>query len=221
MPALISEDQLVPRSTLRHRPIGSAVKREEPPRVPRASRTQTQKPKAHTTAPVPVPVGKSAPSFSSSWRQRLLMLGIGIGMILAVLLVMAGQLLIGWIGTTLDDLHYGRPRTYQVDAVVGHNDSVAHPSHFIALNLRGQVEVIEFPGGDASHAKVYLGPHLYGANADLVPVMVQFVDSHHDHLPEMVVQVQGGAGHLFERTRSVSCAVCGPIRADEKRGYQL
>ena len=123
--------------------------------------------------------------------QRLLLIGVGIGMIFAVLLTLVGQLLIGWIGTTLDDLHYGRPRTYQVDAVVGHNDSATHPSHFIALNLAGQVEVIGFPAGDAARAKIYLGPHLYGANADFVPVTVQFVDIYHDHLPEMVVQVQG------------------------------
>ena len=31
---------LIPRSTLRHRPIGSDVKLTEPPRAPRASRTQ-------------------------------------------------------------------------------------------------------------------------------------------------------------------------------------
>ena len=91
----------------------------------------------------------------------------------------------------MDDLHYGRPRTYQVDAVVGQNDSVARPSHFIALNIKGQIEVIEFPGGDATHAKIYLGPHLYGSSADLVPVTLQFVDSRHDHQPDMVVQVQG------------------------------
>src|SRR2546425_1583080 len=43
--------------------------------------------------------------------------------------------------------HYGRPRTFQTDAVVGHNDSAASPSHFIAINLNRHVEVIECPGG--------------------------------------------------------------------------
>lgn len=32
------------------------------------------------------------------------------------------------------DATYGFPRTYQTDAVVGHNDSADHPSHFIFLN---------------------------------------------------------------------------------------
>lgn len=186
MPALASEDQLIPRSTLRHRPIGS-LKLTEPPRVPRASRTQTQLPKANTTTPMNVPVGKVR---SSPW-QRLLLVGIGMGMIVAVLLVVVGQLLVGWIGMGLDGLHYGYPRTFQMDAIVSHNDSPAHPSHFIALNLEGQIEVIELPGGDASHAKIYLGPHLYGANASLVPVTLRFVDSRHDGHPDMIVAFQG------------------------------
>ena len=188
MPALTSEDQLIPRSTLRHRPIGLDVKLTEPPRIPRASRTQTQLPKAITTTPVLV--GKSVKAQSSSWQQRLLLIGVGTGMILAILLVFVGQLLVGWVATGLDDLHYGRPRTYQVDAVVGQNDSPAHASHFIALNLNGQIEVIDFPGGDATYAKVYLGPHLYEANASLVPVTLQFVDRRHDHHPDMIVLIQ-------------------------------
>ena len=189
MPALTSSGHLTTKSTLRHRPIGLDVKLAEPPRVPRASRTHTQKPSTRTTEPVAVPAQRSARRLPR--LQRLLLIGIGIGMILAVILTLAGQLLIGWVGTSMDDLRYGRPRTYQVDAVVGQGDSATHSSHFIALNLAGQVEVIDFPAGDASHAKVYLGPHLYGANASLVPVTLRFVDSRHDHQPDMIIVVQG------------------------------
>ncbi len=181
---------LAPKSTLRHRPIGSETKPQEPPRVRRASRTQTRKPTPATTAPGDIPTWKPARPLPARRRQRLLMIGIGMGMILAVALVLLGQLLIGWVGTTWDNFHYGRPRTYQTDAFVGHEaGNVA--SHFIALNLAGRIEVIELPGGDASHAKIYLGPHLYGPHADLVPVTLQFVDTRHDHHPEMVVLFQG------------------------------
>ncbi len=38
-----------------------------------------------------------------------------------------------WWQTQRDDWTYGRPRTYQADAVVGHDDSKASPSHFIAV----------------------------------------------------------------------------------------
>jgi hypothetical protein len=129
MPVLTSSDHLTTKSTLRHRPINPDAKLEEPPRVPRASRTQTQKPSTRTTEPVHVAAPRSMRTLP---RMQRLLVGVGIGMILAVLLTLVGQLLMGWIGTSLDDLHYGRPRTYQVDAVVGHNDSVVHPSHFIA-----------------------------------------------------------------------------------------
>ena len=70
--------------------------------------------------------------------------------------------LVPWWQVTRDDLVYGRPRTFQVDAVVGHGDSAAHPSHFLVLNLSRQIEVIEFPGGDSAHAKIYTGPTLIG-----------------------------------------------------------
>ncbi len=181
---------LAPKSTLRHRPIASDVKLSEPPRVPRASRTHTQKPTPAATAPGDIPTWKPARPLPARRRQRLLMIGIGIGMILAVVLVLLGQLLMGWVGTTWEDLHYGRPRTFQTDAFVGHEaGNVA--SHFIALNLAGRIEVIELPGGDASHAKIYLGPHLYGPHADLVPVTLQFVDTRHNHRPDMLVLFQG------------------------------
>ncbi len=190
MPVLTSSDHLTTKSTLRHRPISPGIKREELPLVPRASRTQTQKPSASRTAPVDVPVWKPGGKQQTPWRQRLLLVGMGFGMLLAVTLVVLGQFLVGWISTSWDDLQYGRPRTYQVDAVVGQGDSLAHPSHFLALNLAGQIEVIDFPAGDASHAKVYLGPHLYGSNASLVTVTLRFIDSRHDRQPDMVVLFQ-------------------------------
>jgi hypothetical protein len=190
MPTLTAtDDRLTPRSTLRHRPIASDTNREEPPRVRRASRTQTPQPNAKTTTPE-IPAWRPATRLRSHRRQRIPMVGIGIGMVTAVLVVFLGQLVIGWMGTTWNDLHYGYPRTSQVDAVVGQGDSAAHPSHFIALNLHGQIEIIELPAGDASHAKIYLGPHLYGPDADLMPVTLQFVDSRHTRQPDMVVLFQ-------------------------------
>jgi len=39
-----------------------------------------------------------------------------------------------------------RPRTFQVDAVVGHNDSAQIPAILIAINLNSRIEIIEFPG---------------------------------------------------------------------------
>jgi hypothetical protein len=191
MPVLTSSDRLTTKSTLRHRPIGPGAPLEEPPRIPRASRTQTQKPSMSITAPASIPVSIQREKLHTQWRHHWLLIGIGVGMVLAITFVFVGQLLVGWISTSWDDLQYGSPRTYQVDAIVGQEDNAAHPSHFIALNLAGQIEVIDFPAGDAAHAKVYLGPHLYGQSANLVPVTLRFIDSRHDHQPDMVVVFQG------------------------------
>ena len=91
---------------------------------------------------------------------------------------------------TQDDWHYGRPRTFQIDAVVGHNDSPSHPSHFIAMNLNRRVLIIELPGGDSSKAKIFNGPVLIGPGQDLAPVTLTFQDVNGDGLVDMIVNVQ-------------------------------
>ena len=102
---------------------------------------------------------------------------------------MAVSAIANWWQVTQDDWHYGRPRTYQVDVVVGHSDSAAHPSHFIAINLNRHVEIIEIPGGDATKAKIYAGPILIGQGQDLTPVTLTFKDVNGDGKLDMIVNV--------------------------------
>jgi hypothetical protein len=116
---------------------------------------------------------------------------LGIGMLAILALWTALSALVGWCATSLDDLNYGRPRTFQADAWVGHNEQGGIPSHFIALNLHGHIEIIEMPGGDAPHAHVYIGPQLDGPNSDLVPVTLRFVNVNGDSKPDMLVTFQG------------------------------
>lgn len=97
---------------------------------------------------------------------------------------------VSWWNTTWDDIPFERPRTFQTDAVVGHNDSSSNPSHFIVFNLYGRIEMIEVPGGDASKARIYIGPQLYGNNNDLIPVTLSFVDMSVKPLPDMIVHFQ-------------------------------
>jgi len=113
--------------------------------------------------------------------------------------------------TWQDDIHYGRPRTFQCDAVVGHADSPQNPSHFIALNLHGRIEIIELPGGDAAHARVYLGPQLYGTDADLVPVTLSFIDVNGDQQPDMIIHFQGTQVVFINDQGSFR-----PLRPDER-----
>ena len=106
----------------------------------------------------------------------------------------------GWFGINVgiqafqgwqDDMHYGRPRTYQTDAVVGHNhDSSVNPSHFIVLNLQGHITVIELAAGDPGKTHVYkTGIALLGSGQYITPTQVTFKDLDRDGKPDMIVSV--------------------------------
>ncbi len=95
--------------------------------------------------------------------------------------------MVPWAMKTADDLQYGYPRTTQEDHDVGH-EQAGMPSHFVAMNLQGQITVVELPGGNLKGAQVLVGPRLLGKGADLAPVRLAFVgDSQH---PDLVVVVQ-------------------------------
>ncbi len=126
---------------------------------------------------------------SPARRHHWLVL-VGLGMLAMIILFMAGSWVVSsWQAHQLDAT-YGYPRTYQTDAVVGHNDSPDHPSHFLFLNLHGHVVIIEMPGGDVSRTRVYSGPTLFGPNADQIPVTGSFEDRNGDGKPDMVVHIQ-------------------------------
>ena len=127
-----------------------------------------------------------------NWRQdkRFPVIAVVVGMLLMAALFLMVNSLGSWWQIHQDDATYGRPRTYQVDAVVGHNDSAANPSHFIFLNLNRHVEIIELPGGDTTHARIYTGPTLFGNGQDLTPVTGEFKDVNGDGKLDMIVHIQ-------------------------------
>ena len=137
-----------------------------------------------------MPRQKAAGSKGKFWWGAHPLLYLGVGMLAMLALWTVLSMAVSWGSTTWNDLHYGRPRTFQIDAVVGHNDSEANPSHFIAINLNSRIEIIEFPGGDALHARIYTGPQLYGPDDALVPVTLRFVDVNNDHKPDMLILFQ-------------------------------
>ena len=96
---------------------------------------------------------------------------------------------VGWAAITLDDIRYGRPRTYQTDAFVGHNVQTGKPSHFIVLNLHRHIEIIEIEGSDPAHTRIYNGPTLSGAQDDLTPATLRFVTPHSQKYPNMLLVI--------------------------------
>jgi hypothetical protein len=123
-------------------------------------------------------------------KRRLPLLGIFLGMVVAAVLAIGLSSLGSWWQTHQNDMQYGRPRTFQFDAVVGHNDSPGNPTHFIIINLNRHVEIIEFPGGDGTHAHIYPGPTLFGNGQDLTPVTAETRDVNGDGKPDLILRIQ-------------------------------
>lgn len=131
------------------------------------------------------------PAVSRGPRRLHWLFFTGVAMLVMVLGWIGLSALGSWWQTTQDDWRYGRPRTYQTDAVVGHHDSAVNPSHFIAMNLKRHIIIIEIPGGDVARSVVYNGPTLLGPGQDLTPVTLSFQDLNHDGQPDMLVNIQG------------------------------
>ncbi len=115
---------------------------------------------------------------------------LAIGMIFMIAAWLGGNTVISWWQTHQDDSTYGRPRTFQTDAVVGHGDSSTNPTHFIAVNLNRHIIIIELPGGDSSKAKIYSVTTLYGDGQDLTPVTLSFKDVNGNGLLDMEIHIQ-------------------------------
>ena len=160
------------------------------PKTPTLRSSPAAKPLSATPRLKPLAPKPNAKQQKNQKQQAHPLLYLGIGMLSMVVLWTILSGVIHWANVTLDDLRYGRPRTAQYDVVVGHSDSAANTSHFIVINLNRRIEVIEFPGGDPSHAHIYMGPQLYGPDDDLTPATLSFVDVNGDHKLDMIINVQ-------------------------------
>lgn len=95
-----------------------------------------------------------------------------------IIIVMVGG---WWLLTTVstwwtnwqDDLHYGNPRTFQVDQFVGQGDSLTFPDHFMAVNINGHVVVVQL---NLQHPEL---DHTYGITTTdpKTPVSLSFRQS--------------------------------------------
>jgi hypothetical protein len=167
----------IARSAVRYRPLGESVQ-EFVVLSPRASRGPSPKQPQRTG------------SLLHQWirhRAGHPLVLVGVGMLVTVLVVLVGQVVVPWGMKTADDVQYGYPRTTQEDHFVGHEQG-GTPSHFVAMNLQGQITVVELPGGNLKGAQLLVGPRLVGQGADLVPVRLGFVGEKKH--PDLVVTVQ-------------------------------
>jgi hypothetical protein len=89
-----------------------------------------------------------------------------------------------------DERVYGFPRTYQVDENVGHGTPKNPLSHFIFLNNKGEIEVIEISGDpDDLHPHLYVVTRVTGDMAASYPVTASFVDVNGDGKVDIEITV--------------------------------
>ncbi len=175
------------------RPASSAIRytTTNPPR------NSTARP--NTGAPLPVRSGNALMVYQTSKQPKpprrrghwLWWVGISAMVSLFLYSIVTGPLT-NWWNNHQNDVTYGFPRTYQADAVVGHNDDKAHPTHFLAVNLNGEIMVFEIPGLDPSHGQQYMVTRLVGADAASFPVTLTFKDLNGDGKLDMLVQIVNG-----------------------------
>ncbi len=127
--------------------------------VPQPNRRQDVAP----TRPQPTRAGQAAQTGARpnpldrvvSTRAVAMAVGIAIASLATYVLLSTA---VQWAQVKMDDLQYGRPRTVQMDAYVGQNETEGVPSHFIAMNLDRRVTIIEMQGGDPSKVNTIIGP---------------------------------------------------------------
>jgi hypothetical protein len=168
-----------------------------------------------TTGPVQARYGRNTvfesgppplPAQNVEQKRVHWLLYVGVGMIAALALWVTAATLLGWGTEKYNDIIYGNPRIYQTDDVVGHNDSRTHPSHFIALNLHGQVIIVELPGGDPTKSIDYIGPALIAVGDEKIPITLSFSDVNNDKKVDMIVHIQDKEVHFCNNgTKFTAC----------------
>ena len=153
-------------SIQRRRSSGNTTKTQSvyPTRQPGGAASSAVRPSRTVDVPRNQPAPKRKPAKKRFYPTLI------VGMIVAMALLIGLTSLISWWQGFQQDMTYGYPRTAHLDAVVGHNDSNEHRTHFVFINLHGHIQVYEIPGGDTSKMRIFNGPILDGSGQDLIPV---------------------------------------------------
>ncbi len=164
------------------------------PRMPTSSiRYDRQTDQGYQQRQLPAPRKATRRSRGFHW-----LFFVGLILVCAMLLLLISSFVANFWQRTSDSFHYGYPRAYQTDADVGHGDQKHPVSHFVAINDKGLIEVIELPG-DLSKAKpyVYVVAEISADHADEIPVTLTFTDVDGDGKIDMQVHVNATTYTLF------------------------
>jgi hypothetical protein len=105
-------------------------------------------------------------------------------------LAVVAQTALTWAQRRLDDWRYGFPRQVVLEAIVGHRDE-ATPTLIQAVNLYGQIVVVEFPGGNVTRTAVLAGPQLVGHDAAYVVPRLALRDLDGDGHVDLLLTLKG------------------------------
>jgi hypothetical protein len=127
-------------------------------------------------------------------REKLLWLAYGItGALAFAALYLLTSTMVAWAQPRLSSIsqleHYMETPTYHLRADVGHGTSPGMLSHLTALNMDGQIVVVDFPGGDTERMRVLKGPYLFGSEGRSTPVSLRLEDMNGDTHSDLIVQV--------------------------------
>ncbi|GAB4423568.1 MAG: hypothetical protein OHK0015_01330 [Chloroflexi bacterium OHK40] len=112
----------------------------------------------------------------------------GLLALLAVYVLLSSVINLG--RTFVDDIRYGRPRTFHLSATLGRPEEANGPTRLVAMNLDRQVVILEIPGGDSTKVRTLPGPYLFGAGEDLTPVTMRAEDVNGDSAVDLIVRVK-------------------------------
>jgi len=192
--AILDPERAMPRSALRYRPLVAADDQAVPgSRLVTHPRRKPIEPDNLEETRDRLPRQRSvAPARQISTKRRFHPLfWVGIILLATVLLWVGIDQAVAWGTNELNTIRYGAVRTFQIDEVVGGGDNALHPSHFLALNLHGNITILEFPAGDATRVRVLATTALTGPDVDQAIVTLRFVDVNHTGYPDLLIDIAG------------------------------
>jgi hypothetical protein len=158
-----------------------------PKRPPTSAIRYTRQPEVYTQGNRRLVVHREPPPKKRRFHWLFF---VGLAMFIMIFGWIIFSALANWWQVKQNDWTYGNPRTFQTDQAVGINDSSQTPSHFIAINLHGDVFVIDLEGGNPTKAQSI---PIIGLSSDRDgdPVTISFQDVNGDGKLDMLVHVAG------------------------------